>query len=310
MKMFTRFTAVSLSISILLLVSGPETPGATSADPTGLTHVFLATGTETRIVDGSGKTIWKYPGSTRDGWVLSNGHLLLAVSRGNEFPGGGVVELTRAGKTLFEWKGTQAEVNTVQALPDDKFLVSEAGAKPRLLELDRNGQVHLEIPLRCQNTNHHMQSRMARKLANGNYLVPQLFDKVVREYDAAGRVVWEVQTPHWPFTAIRLPNGHTLINCTYGNQTIEVDAKGQTIWELSNKDLSEPLLKDACGGQRLPNGNTVICAYGIGARQTKLLEVTPEKNVVWTFSEPGPHGIHEVQILQTNGKPLADPPLR
>ncbi|HXJ76758.1 MAG TPA: hypothetical protein VNM37_28130, partial [Candidatus Dormibacteraeota bacterium] len=197
-----------------------------------------------------------------------------------------------------------------QALPDDKFLVSEAGAKPRLLEIDRNGQVHLEIPLRCQNTNHHMESRMARKLANGNYLVPQLFDKVVREYDAAGRVVWEVQTPHWPFTAIRLPNGHTLINCTYGNQTIEVDAKGQTIWELSNKDLSEPLIKDACGGQRLPNGNTVICAYGIGARQTKLLEVTPEKKVVWTFSEPGPHGIHEVQILQTNGKPLADPPLR
>ena len=310
MKMFTRFTAVSLSFFLLLLGSGLETPGATSADPTGLTHAFLATGTETRIVDGSGKTIWKYPGSTRDGWVLSNGHLLLAVSKGNEFPGGGVVELTREGKTLFEWKGTQAEVNTVQALPDDKFLVSEAGAKPRLLEIDRNGQVHLEIPLRCQNTNHHMESRMARKLANGNYLVPQLFDKVVREYDAAGRVVWEVQTPHWPFTAIRLPNGHTLINCTYGNQTIEVDAKGQTIWELSNKDLSEPLIKDACGGQRLPNGNTVICAYGIGARQTKLLEVTPEKKVVWTFSEPGPHGIHEVQILETNGKPLADPPLR
>src|SRR5216110_2566290 len=143
MKMFTRFTAVSLSISILLLVSGLETPGATNADPTGLTHAFLATGTETRIVDGSGKTIWKYPGSTRDGWVLSNGHLLLAVSRGNELPGGGVVELTREGKTLFEWKGTQAEVNTVQALPDDKFLVSEAGAKPRLLEIDRNGQVHL-----------------------------------------------------------------------------------------------------------------------------------------------------------------------
>lgn len=308
MKMFAPVTATSISILVLVLISTAQ--GAGAAESPTLTHTFLATGAETRIVDGSGKTIWKYPRSTRDGCILSNGHLLLAVSRGDDFPGGGVVELTRDGQTVFEWKGTQAEVNTVQALPNDRLLVSEAGAKPRLLEIDRTGHVHVEIPLHCQNTNHHMESRMARKLANGNYLVPQLFDKVVREYDASGRVVWEVQTPHWPFTAIRLPNGHTLINCTYGNQSIEVDAKGQTIWELSNKDLNEPLIKDACGGQRLPNGNTVICAYGIGARQTKLLEVTSEKKVVWTFTDPSPHGIHEVQILETNGKPIADPPLR
>src|SRR5262245_30860151 len=177
----------------------------------GLTHGFLATGADTRIVDAAGQVVWKYPLSTRDGWVLPNGHLLLAVSKGKEFPGGGVVEVTRDGQTLFEWRGTQSEVNTVQALPDNKFLVSEAGAKPRLLELDRQGKILLEIPLTCQNTNHHMESRMARKLPNGNYLVPQLFDKVVREYDATGRIVWEVKTPNWPFTAIRLPNGNTLI---------------------------------------------------------------------------------------------------
>jgi PQQ-like domain len=275
-----------------------------------LTHSFLATGADTRIVDANGKVTWKYPLSTRDGWVLPNGHLLLAVSKSKEYPGGGVAEVTREGKILFTWQGTQAEVNTVQALPDDKFLVSEAGPQPRLLEIDRQGKILLAIPLRCQTTNHHMQSRMARKLANGNYLVPQLFDKVVREYDATGRVVWEVKTPHWPFTAIRLPNGHTLINCTYGNVSIEVDREGRTVWELSNKGLPEPLIKDACGGQRLPNGNTVICAYGVGANRTKLLEVTPDKKVVWTFTDPDPHGIHEVQILETNGKPVPGTPLR
>jgi len=275
-----------------------------------VTHTFLATGAETRIVDQTGKTIWSYPRNTRDGWVLANGDLLLAVSKGNDFPGGGVIELTREGQTLFEWKGTQAEVNTVQALDNDRLLVSEAGLKPRLLEIDRSGKIHVEVPLRCQTTNHHMESRMARKLSNGNYLVPQLLDKVVREYDPSGKIVWEVPTPHWPFTAIRLGNGHTLINCTYGNQTIEVDHDGRTVWEFSNKDLSEALIKDACGGQRLPNGNTVICAYGIGANRTKLLEVTPEKKVVWTFTDASPHGIHEVQILQTNGKPLEGTPLR
>ena len=283
---------------------------AAAAEPDKITHSFLATGAETRIVDGDGKTIWRYPKSTRDGWVLPNGHLLLAVSKGKDYPGGAVVEVTRDGQTLFEWKGTQSEVNTAQALPNGNIMVTEAGAKPRLLEINRDGKIVVEVPLTCQNTNHHMQSRMARKLANGNYLVPQLLDKVVREYDATGKIVWEVKTPHWPFTAIRLPNGHTLINCTYGNVSIEVDKEGKTVWELSNKDLSEPLIKDACGGQRLPNGNTVICAYGIGAQRTKLLEVTPDKKVVWTFTEEKGPGIHEVQILDTNGKPLEGAPLR
>ena len=283
---------------------------AAAAGPDKITHSFLATGAETRIVDGDGRTVWKYPRSTRDGWVLPNGHLLLAVSKGKDYPGGAVVEVTRDGQTLFEWKGTQSEVNTAQALANGNILVTEAGAKPRLLEINRDGKIVVEVPLTCQTTNHHMQSRMARKLANGNYLVPQLLDKVVREYDATGKIVWEVKTPHWPFTAIRLPNGHTLINCTYGNVSIEVDKAGKTVWELSNQDLPAPLIKDACGGQRLPNGNTVICAYGIGAQRTKLLEVTPDKKVVWTFSEEKGAGIHEVQILDTNGKPLEGAPLR
>ena len=307
----TRFGTLSPAHALWMAITFiSSTLFVAAADPDKITHSFLATGAETRIVDGDGRTVWKYPRSTRDGWVLPNGHLLLAVSKGKDYPGGAVVEVTRDGRTLFEWKGTQAEVNTAQALPNGNIMLTEAGAKPRLLEINREGKIVVEVPLTCQNTNHHMESRMARKLANGNYLVPQLLDKVVREYDATGKIVWEVKTPHWPFTAIRLPNGHTLINCTYGNVSIEVDTEGRTVWELSNKDLPGALIKDACGGQRLPNGNTVICAYGIGAQRTKLLEVTPDKKVVWTFTEERGAGIHEVQILDTNGKPLEGAPLR
>lgn len=156
---------------------------------------------------------------------------------------------------------------------------------------------------------------MSRKLANGNYLVPQLLDKVVREYAPDGKIVWEVKTPAepkdaWPFTAIRLPDGHTLIDCTHGNLVIEVDQSGAIVWQLSNADLPEPLLKDPCGAQRLPNGHTVITSYGAGEQTVKLLEVTREKKVVWTFEEPKKGGIHEFQILDTNGMSLEAPPLR
>jgi len=287
----------------------------TSAFPTDaaqekITHSFLATGAETYLVSENATVEWTYPLSTRDGWVLPDGHLLLTLSQGAKYPGGGVIEVTREGKVLFEFKGTQSEVNTSQKLPNGNILLTEAGPAPKILEVNPKGKIIVEIPLKCQTTNFHMQSRMARKLPNGNYLVPQLLDKVVREYNAEGKVVWEVATPHWPFTAIRLPNGHTLINCTYGNMCLEVDADGKTVWQLSNADLPGALIKDACGGQRLPNGNTVITSYGIGADRTKLIEVAPDKKVVWSFTDDRPHGIHHFQILSTNGKPLEGNPLR
>jgi hypothetical protein len=286
---------------------------ASAAEP--VKHSFLATGGETRIVDGDGKTIWKYPGATRDGCVLPNGNLLLAVSKNKDYPGGAVIEIKRDLTKVFEFKGTQSEVNTVQALPNGNIMLTEAGAKPRILEVNREGKIVVDVPLQCQNTNHHMESRMTRKLPNGNYLVPQLLDKVVREYTPEGKIVWEFKAPQdrkdgWPFTAIRLPNGNTHVNLTHSDTAVEVDKDGKIVWEISNKDLPAALLRDPCGAQRLPNGNTVICSYAIGANRTKLVEITPDKKVVWTFSEEKGPGIHEVQILDTDGKPVEGEPLR
>jgi len=248
----------------------------------GITHSFLATGAETFIVSGENKVVWTYPRSTRDGWVLPSGTLLLAVSKGKDYPSGAVVEVDRSGKVLFEFKGTQSEVDTAQALANGNIVLTESGAKPRLLEIDRTGKILVEVPLQCQTKNAHMETRMARKLANGNYLVPHLLDKAVREYRADGTIAWEAKTPEdpkesWPFTAIRLENGNTLVNCTHGNQTVEFDAAGKIVWQISNADLPSPLFADPCGGQRLPNGNTVIASYGAGgAGKVKLFEVTRE----------------------------------
>ena len=167
---------------------------ARADDPqSGITHGFLATGAETYIRDGQGRITWQYPDSTRDGWLLPSGNILLALSKSKSYPGGGVVEIQKDGKVVFEYKGTQAEVNTAQAIDGHRILISEAGDKPRLLELDRNGQILAEVALKAQIKDHHLQTRMARKLANGNFLVPQLLDRVVREYTSSGAVVWEVQ---------------------------------------------------------------------------------------------------------------------
>ncbi len=284
-----------------------------AAEP--ITHSLFIAGAETKIIDGAGKELWRYPAATRDGFVLPNGNLLLAVSKNKDYPGGAVVEITRENKVVFEWKGTQAEVNTAQRLENGNTMLTEAGAKPRIVEVDPAGKIVVEVALQCQTANAHMESRMARKLANGNYLVPQLLDKVVREYAPDGRVVWEFKTPEepkdsWPFTAIRLPNGNTFVNLTHGNHSVEVDPAGKIVWHVTNADLPETPLKDPCGAQVLPNGHVVIGSYAARGEAVKMVELDRDKKVVWSFKDGGPAGIHEFQVLDTNGVPLEGRPMK
>ena len=114
------------------------------------------------------------------------------------------------------------------------------------------------------------------------------------------------KNPTMPFTAIRLDNGHTLVGCTLGNLVVEFDAMGKETWRVSNDDLPGQPINDACGVQRLPNGHTVIASHHAGAHQNKLTEVTPAKAVVWKYTDDLPDSIHHFQILDTDGKPIAN----
>jgi hypothetical protein len=298
---------LSRQILAVALVAASISP-THAAEP--IKHAFLATGAETFILDESGKVTWKYSHSSRDGWVLDNGNVLLALSKSKTYPSGAVAEVDKEGTVVFEFKGTQSEVNTVQALGDGKVLLTEAGDKPRILEVSREGKILAEVPLQAQTKDHHLQTRMTRKLPSGNYLVPQLLDRVVREYDPKGKIVWEVKTPHMPFTAIRLPDGNTLIGCTLGNLVIEVNKDGKEVWRVTNDDLPNKPINDACGVQRLENGNTVITSHHATANQVKLLEVTREKKVVWTYTDDRKSGIHHFQIIDAKAKPEGKNALR
>ncbi len=278
-------------------------------------HSFLIVGpTFTGIIDEQGNEAWDTgrPGG-RDGFVLENGNVLIAWA--DE-----VVELTREKETVFRYKKSPAnkEIGTAARLESGSTLITELGSAPRLLEIDADGKQVASIPLDPETDNAHMQTRMARKLASGNYLVPHLLAFAVKEYDAQGEVVRVLKTDlaelggreaeTWPFTAIRLENGSTLVTLTHGNQVVEFDAEGKIAWRLTNDDLPGEPLADPCGAQRLPNGNTVIASYAAKGDAIKVLEVTREKKIVWTYR--GPHRAHEIQILTTNGTPIEQPPLK
>ena len=290
-----------------------------------VSHSFLACGEQTYIVDGSGKKIWTYPHATRDGYVLSDGTLILTLNNSDQHPGGAVIKITTEGKEALIWKGTQSEVNSAQPTDSGAYVITEAGPKPRLLEVDSLGAITNEFPLFCQQGNHHMQTRMARKLSNGTYIVPHLLDFGIFTYDVDGKLLSKLDTTvpgdqshtihSWPFTAIRhgdgkIGEGQTLVCCTNGNRVIDFNESGKVVWELTNADLPGEWLQDPCGGQVLPNGNVVFTSYAAGRKNPqspKLVEVNREKQVVWTYSDGQPIGIHHFQILDTNGVKLEGP---
>ena len=290
--------------TLLCLLLASLTLGAADK-PAG--RSFLMLGGVTQIVDASGKVAWKYPAVTRDGEVLPNGNLLLTLSKTKAYPGGAVVEVTRDQKIVWEYKGTQTEVNTAVLLDNGNILLTEAGNNPRLLEVARDGSIKVEIPLGCQVTNHHMQSRMARKLPKGHYLVPQ--DKTVREYDASGKVIWERKSPesdqdNRSFCSLRNAAGHTLISLTVGSHIIEVDQTGKIVWELRDGDLAGVPVNRTTALSWLPNGNIVFSNYAARAPQAKVVEITRDKKVAWTYTDASNQGVHEFQLLDEAGKPL------
>lgn len=288
-----------------------------------ITHSFLACGQQTYIMEEDGNRSWTYPAATRDGYVLDDGTIILTLSKSRKHRGGAVVKITPDGDESLIWKGTQSEVNSAQPTADGTFVITEAGNNPRLLEIRADGEVVVEFPLACQQKNHHMQTRMARKLSDGTYLAPHLLDFAVFHYSSNGDLLDKLDTTvpgdaehkvhTWPFTAIRHGDDQTLVCCTHGNRVVDFDADGNIIWTLTNDDLPGNWLQDPCGAQVLPNGHIVITSYAAGRADPhapKLFEVTEDKKVVWKYSDGQKVGIHHFQIIKTNGERLTGPAMK
>ena len=139
----------------------------------------------------------------------------------------------------------------------------------------------------------HSIARQCRKLPDGNTLVAQELDQAVVEYAPDGRVLRRFPVDGRVFGVSRLPNGHTLIGAGggpgIGKRALEIDQQGKTVWSFEPSDFPPDTNLDwVLGVQRLPNGNTVIAnflGHGKDGNGISLLEVTPDKQVVWAFRE-------------------------
>jgi hypothetical protein len=135
----------------------------------------------------------------------------------------------------------------------------------------------------------HAQFRRARVTAQGTYLAAHLNMNKVVEYDRDFKPIWTYQIPT-PWSAVRLRNGNTLIDDERERLVREVDSKGQTVWEFRQTDLPPGIaFRNIQTADRLANGNTVIFSSTGGAKPEErpgliqAVEVTPDKKVVWAL---------------------------
>lgn len=308
---FFRSLLAMLALGVSALHS--EAAEGQVAGASTIRHSYLVMGGKTAIIGEDGQAVWEYRGGTRDGFVLPNGNVLLAFSDRVE-------EVTRDKQVVFSYQRSKenGEIGTTQRLYNGNTLITELGSKPRLIEVNPKGEIVLDVPLQPETDNVHMQTRMARQLKNGNYLVPHLLAFAVKEYTPEGKVVRVFKTDfeelggrkaeNWPFTAIRLDNGNTLVSLTHGNKVAELNIQGEIVWKVDNSHVGG-LFKDPCGSQRLANGNTVIGSHA-ASKGVSMVEVNPDHQIVWTSDHPLAAGVHHFQILTTNGKPEPGMPLK
>ncbi len=90
-----------------------------------------------------------------------------------------------------------------------------------------------------------------------------------------GKVLWKMPNDHG-HDVQALPNGHVLFTINPQKKVVELDGAHNEVWTYS-EGLEHPI-----AAQRLAGGNTLIGDAKLG----KVVEVTPDKRVVWKYESP------------------------
>lgn len=242
---------------------------------------------------------------------------LVEVDLGN----GKVVWEYEAAKQNREKPGEPIEIHAFQRLDNGSTMIAESGPS-RIIEVDQSGKVIANVPLKVRQKHPHHDTRLVRKLKNGNYLVAHEQDGFVREYASNGKVEWEYEVPmfgkspkpgHGPeafgnqcFSAVRLENGNTLIASGNGHSIIEVTSAKEIVWKVEQNDLAGITLAWVTTLEVLPSGNIVVGNCHAGPENPQIIELTREKKVVWSFKDFERFGnsLTNTQIVSVDGREL------
>jgi len=217
-----------------------------------------------------------------DAQPLPNGNWLLQTTFTE------VIEVDTKGNEVWKYKpeaeSGKAEIHAFRRLENGLTMVAESGTT-RIIEVNKEGAIVHSTPLKVSTPDPHRDTRLVRITDTGTYLVAHEREKLIREYNREGAIVWEYEVGSQLYSAVRLANGNTLIGTGDGHRVIEVTKDKKIVWEVNENDLAGVKLAWITMVDRLPNGNTWIVNCHAGPNNPQILEVDKDKKVVWSFKD-------------------------
>ena len=256
---------------------------------------------QTMWIVRDGKPVWSYAipfhvmfnnkadiAELGDCTQLSNGNIVFSTRLG-------AAEITPDKRIVWQmFTPIGTELHSIQPIGLDHVLIAQNGDPAKLMLINTTtNKIEKEIPIPVRDPAHpHGQLRRARMTAAGTFLVAHLDLGKVAEYDATGKEIWSFATPV-PWAAVRLANGNTLITGDSHGYVKEVNPAGEVVWDLEKSDLPGYTIGCIQDVERLANGDTVfsnwvpnkITSPKDWPSSVQLMEVSPDKRIVWALRE-------------------------
>lgn len=217
-----------------------------------------------------------------DAQPLPNGNWLLQTTFTE------VLEVDMQGKEVWKYKPAaesgKAEIHAFRRLENGLTMIAESGTT-RIIEVNKEGAIVHSTPMKVSTPDPHRDTRLVRITDAGTYLVAHEREKLIREYNREGAIVWEYEVGSQLYSAVRLANGNTLIGTGDGHRVLEVTKDKKIVWEVNENDLAGVKLAWITMVDRLPNGNTWVVNCHAGPNNPQILEVDKDKKVVWSFKD-------------------------
>ncbi len=321
MEAKTWWVGLSAALGLSAAAAAADLPAAPAPAPLpgkGLAqHDFLYSGefdtrktNQTLFLVQGGKVAWTYEIPIKDAngnlseysdmHRLSNGDIVFAYKTGWR-------KINRDGKTLYDYQcpmiGTNtdgkpiwAECHSAQPVGLDKVLFMQNGLPARLMLFNlRTGKTEMEHVMKTREPvdakSIHGQFRNVRLTKAGTYLIAHMNLGRVVEYDRDWNEIWFTTNAPSVWHATRLANGNTLVSGNQHGFVREINPAGDIVWEVKKGDLPGIAINGVHQATRLANGNTVFCNWTAGVKKpdwpgiVQLIEVTPDKKVVWAIRE-------------------------
>jgi hypothetical protein len=248
-------------------------------------------------VNRLGEILWEYalPAElkmyTNPGWdveLLPNGNILTLL------PKNGVYEINRDKQVVWKYLDTKISHDADRLANGNTLIAFGAYDTPgdaQVKEIDPSGKqvwswyardVFAGADYSSISNEGWTHTNAVSRLDSGNTLISPRNFNFIAEVDKNGKLVRKVgegflEAQHDPLV---LSNGNILLaNHGRPHVIMELDTTGQVIWAFPINNTASLPVRDA---NRLPNGNTLI------TEADRIVEVTPQKEIVWQFRMASP----------------------